>query len=195
MSLSTHPARATPESCRLLPRPAGSSCCQLTISIPTRVTHPLPSTDITPSHRYYEAVRPCLAHRYFRPRGSAACAFSLAIASQVLKFRTKARMRFTPPVHRTPHGQYVGFRHALPRAGTLPGFDVISEISMRPQRFVCTRLSHPYMTWSKPRLLTETFTTAAFDRSSFRQFGASPYRAAPKGPRSSLVQHGALAPS
>src|ERR1039457_1522381 len=58
LSLSTHPARAPPEGCRLLPRPAGSSCCQLTKSIPTRVTHPLPSTDITPSHRYYEAVRP-----------------------------------------------------------------------------------------------------------------------------------------
>jgi hypothetical protein len=39
-------------------RPAGSSCCQLTESITTRVAHPLPSTDVTPSHRYYEAVRP-----------------------------------------------------------------------------------------------------------------------------------------
>jgi hypothetical protein len=54
---------------------------------------------------HYEAVRPWLAHRYFRPRGAAACAFSLTITSQVLKFRTKARMRFTPPSHRTPHGQ------------------------------------------------------------------------------------------
>jgi hypothetical protein len=35
----------------------------------------------------------------------AACAFSLAIIGQVLKFRTKARMRVTPPLHRTPHGQ------------------------------------------------------------------------------------------
>ena len=34
----------------------------------------------------------------------AACAFSLGIVGQVLKFRTKARMRFTPPEHRTPHG-------------------------------------------------------------------------------------------
>jgi hypothetical protein len=35
----------------------------------------------------------------------AACAFSLTIAGQVLKFRTKARMRVTPPLHRTPHGR------------------------------------------------------------------------------------------
>jgi hypothetical protein len=50
---------------------------------------------------------------------------SLGIANQVLKFRAKARMRVTPPVHRTPRGQYVGSRHAAPGAETLPGFDVI----------------------------------------------------------------------
>ena len=50
---------------------------------------------------HYGTVRPWLAHRYFRPRGSAACAFSLTIACQVLKFHTKARIRVTPPVHRT----------------------------------------------------------------------------------------------
>src|SRR6516162_1538923 len=38
-----------------------------------------------------------------------------------------------------------------------------------------------------------TFTTAAFDRSSSWRFEAFPYRTAPKGPPSSLVQHGALA--
>jgi len=52
-----------------------------------------------------EQSAPDLAHRYFRPRGSSACAFSLAITSQVLKFPTKAQIRVTPPVHRTPHGQ------------------------------------------------------------------------------------------
>ena len=39
------------------------------------------------------------------------------------------------------------------------------------------------------RLLNGTFTTAAFDRSSFRLFEASSYKAAPKGLPSSLVQH------
>jgi len=38
-----------------------------------------------------------------------------------------------------------------------------------------------------------TFTTAVFDRSSSWQFEASSYKAAPKGPPSSLVQHGAVA--
>ena len=45
------------------------------------------------------------------------------------------------------------------------------------------------------RLLTITFTTAAFDRSSLWRFEAFPYRTAPKGPPSSLVQHDAFASS
>jgi hypothetical protein len=45
----------------------------------------------------------------------------------------------------------------------------------------------------KSRLLTITFTTAAFDRSSLWLFEASPYRTAPKGPPSSFVQHDAFA--
>ena len=74
-------------------------------SFPTPMTCPLCSAGITPLHRYYEAVRPCPAHRYFRPRGFSACAFSLNITRQVLKFRKRARMRVTPPIHRTSHGQ------------------------------------------------------------------------------------------
>ena len=50
-------------------------------------------------------ANPWLAHRYFQPHGSATCAFSLSITNQVLKFRTRARMRVTPPSHRTPHSQ------------------------------------------------------------------------------------------
>jgi hypothetical protein len=34
VSLSTYPARSTLEGCRLPPRPAGSSCCQLTLVDP-----------------------------------------------------------------------------------------------------------------------------------------------------------------
>jgi hypothetical protein len=44
------------------------------------------------------------------------------------------------------------------------------------------------MTRSSPRLLTMTFTTAAFGRSSSWLFEASPYRATPKGLPSSFAQ-------
>ena len=89
--------RLSAKTSRFLPFPVD-------LSIPAPVTRPLPSTDITPLQQYYGAVRPWLAHRYFRPHASGACAFSLGITNQVLKFRAKARMRFTPPLHRTPHG-------------------------------------------------------------------------------------------
>ena len=74
-------------------------------SLPTSVTCPLRSTGITSLPRYYGAVRPCPPHRYFRPRSFAACTFSLGIAGQVLKFRTRARTRVMPPIHRAPRGQ------------------------------------------------------------------------------------------
>src|SRR5215510_10693156 len=65
------------------------------------------------------------------------------------------------------------------------------QISMLERRFTCVRLSHSYLTRSLPRLLTMTFTTAVLGRSSSWRFGASSYKAAPKGPPSSLVQHDA----
>jgi hypothetical protein len=48
--------------------------------------------------------------------------FSLGIAGQVLKFHTRAGMRVTPPLHRTPHGQSVGIFHADPGAVIRPRF-------------------------------------------------------------------------
>src|SRR5450631_2280780 len=58
-------------------------------------------------------------------------------------------------------------------------------------RFACARLSNPYLTYLL-RLLTETFTTTAFDRSRFRQFEASSHKAAPMDLPSSLIQHPVL---
>ena len=55
-----------------------------------RVTHPLRSLGVTPAPRYYEVVRPSPAHRYVRPRGSPAWAFSLGMTGKVLTFRMEA---------------------------------------------------------------------------------------------------------
>src|SRR5262252_9919891 len=102
--LSHHPARATER--RPPPSVEKRGLFLLPVGpLPTSVTCPLRSTGITPLPCYYGAVRPCPPHRYFRPRRFAACAFSLGIVGQVLKFRTKARMRVMPPIHRTPCGQ------------------------------------------------------------------------------------------
>jgi putative transposase len=104
LTLSRHPARATE---RRLPPPVENWRLLLlpVSSLPTSVTCPLRSTGITPLPRYYGAVRPCPPHRCFRPRRFAACTFSLGIAGQVLKFRTRVRTRVMPPIHRAPRGQ------------------------------------------------------------------------------------------
>jgi hypothetical protein len=67
--LSHHPARAT---ARRLPPSAehsGSSRFDPVGPGSTPMTCPLCSAGITPPQRYYGAVRPSPAHRYFRPRG------------------------------------------------------------------------------------------------------------------------------
>ena len=83
----------------------------------------------------------------------------------------------------------------FPEQSKDPGLDVIESLTSFSQTIACARLSHPHMTRSKPRLLTMTFTTAAFDRSSSWQFEASSYTATPKGHPSSLPQHDACASS
>jgi hypothetical protein len=103
LDLSTHPARASDERLKDCPRPptSSSSGCPLThISAGDLLALLLGNY---PDQRPYRAVRPWPAHWYFRPHGTSACAFSLPIANQVLKFRTKAQTRVTPPYtgHRT----------------------------------------------------------------------------------------------
>src|ERR1700688_3244642 len=67
--LSHHRARAIARRLPPSAEPSGSSWFDPVGPRSTAMTHPLRSTGITPLHRYYEAVRPSPAHRYFRPRG------------------------------------------------------------------------------------------------------------------------------
>src|SRR5215470_20012342 len=80
------------------------------------MTHPLRSMGITPLRRYYEAVRPSPAHRYFQPHGWSRLCFSLSIAGQVLTFRTGAWSSFALPTRRMPLGPYQDIKagHLLP---------------------------------------------------------------------------------
>ena len=105
LSLSAHTARAIHGE--LAPPVTTRRFLPLTVDHVgvTRMTHSLRSVGITPLRSYYGAVRPSLAHWYAGPHGSSACAVSLNIANEVLKFRTKAQIGLTPPLHRTPHGQ------------------------------------------------------------------------------------------
>ena len=90
VKVSLHPARATPNG---LPAVPGQHRAPPDTGWPdgaVRVTHPLRSLGVPPAPRYYEVVRPSPAHRYFRPRGSPAWAFSLGMTGKVLTFCTEA---------------------------------------------------------------------------------------------------------
>ena len=83
LSGSCHPSKAA----AFRRNQPGSSCQRLTHKLARRgwpapfAPQALPRFTATTKQS-----APALAHRYFRPRGSATCAFSLAIAKQVLKF-------------------------------------------------------------------------------------------------------------
>ena len=87
------------------------------------MTCPLCSTGITPLRRYYEAVRPSPAHRYFRPRGwSRLHLFPWHRSGQVLTFHTRAWLSFAPPPCRMPLGQSQCIPQADPRGMATPRF-------------------------------------------------------------------------
>src|SRR5215831_3795119 len=67
--LSHHPARAIARRLPPSAEIAGSSRFDPVGPRSTTMTHPLRSVGIAPLRRYYEAVRPSPAHRYFQPHG------------------------------------------------------------------------------------------------------------------------------
>ena len=69
LNLSIHPARVTARRLPPSAEPSGSSRFDPVGPRSTTMTHPLRSMGIAPLRRYYEAVRPSPAHRYFQPHG------------------------------------------------------------------------------------------------------------------------------
>src|SRR5438445_13311182 len=146
------------------------------------MTCPLCSTGITPLHRYYRAVRPSPAHRYFRPRGW----------SHLRPF----------PWHRRP-GSHVPYKSLIElravympdaawavsghppslsrRMGQPPVLTSSNPLSTLQRRFACARLSQSCLPESCSDF-SATFTTIAFDDSSLRWLGISDLIAEPEGP-------------
>src|SRR5216683_4155082 len=69
VNLSIHTARVIARRLPPSAEPSGSSRFDPVGPCSTTMTCLLSSAGITPLQRYYEAVRPSPAHRYFRPRG------------------------------------------------------------------------------------------------------------------------------
>src|ERR1700678_4301111 len=159
--LSHHPARVI---ARRLPPSAersGSTRYNPVGPSSTPMTCPLRSTGITPLPRYYEAVRPSPAHRYFRPHGW-------------------SRLRLFP-WHRRP-GSHVPYKSLIElRAVYMP--DAALAVSVHPpslsrekgqppvlassnpistlhRRIACARLSQPCLPESCPGF-SATLTTMA----------------------------------
>src|SRR5467141_296537 len=108
--LSHHPARAIARRLPPSAEIAGSSRFDPVGPRSTTMTHPLRSMGIAPLRRYYEAVRPSPAHRYFQPHGwSRLCFF---------------------PWHRRP-GSHVPYKSLVElRAASMP--DAAWAVSVHP---------------------------------------------------------------
>src|SRR5258708_12161491 len=125
------------------------------------MTGPLRSAGITPLQRYYEAVRPSPAHRYFRPRGW----------SRLRLFPSHRR-----PGSHVPYKSQIELRAAyMPDAawavsvhlpslsrekGQPPVLTSPNPLSTLLQRFACARLSQSYLSKSCFDF-SATFTTIA----------------------------------
>jgi hypothetical protein len=67
--------------------------------------NPLAPSPLQRLHHYYELVRLLHVHRYFPPSWVSLIGFSLNITWRFPTFRTRAKIRFPPPLCRTPPRQ------------------------------------------------------------------------------------------
>jgi len=156
----------------------GSSCCQLTRTTKTRVACPLRSPGITPVPRYYETVRPAQRISTFGLAGLP-LSFSLSTAgrfsSSVPEPGTESRHLYTGHHMASKQVSAMPFpREEGPlrfRCHLLIRFDASSVVHLRSSLY-------PTHDVISSRLLTMTFTTAAFDRSSSWLFEACSYKPA-----------------
>jgi hypothetical protein len=83
-------------------------------SLPTAMTCPLRSTSITPASPLLRSSPPLTGASVLSASRLEPLAPSLAIAGQVLTFRTRARLSFAPPTCRMPLGQSECIPQAYP---------------------------------------------------------------------------------
>jgi hypothetical protein len=168
VNLSIHTARVI---ARRLPPSAersGSSRFDPVGPGSTAMTRPLCSTGITPLRRYYGAVRPSPAHRYFRPRGwSRLCLFPWhRRPGSHVPYKSQIELRgvYMPDAAWAVSGHPPSCSR---RQGQPPVLTSSKPLSTLHRRFACARLSQSYLSKSSSDF-SATFTTMAFDHSSLR---------------------------
>ena len=136
--------------------------------LPLTIGFPLRSTGVTPLQRYYEAVRPSPAHRYFRPRGWSRLhlfPWHRRPGSHVpYKSLIELRAAYMPDAAWAVSGHPPSLSR---KTGQPPVLASSNPISTLLQRFACARLSQSCLTEILFRS-SATFTTIAFDDSSLR---------------------------
>src|SRR5260221_11026900 len=170
LNLSIHPARVTARRLPPSAEPSGSSRFDPVGPRSTTMTYPLRSIGITPLRRYYEAVRPSPAHRYFQPHGwSRLCFFPLASPA---RFSRSIQEPGRESRHLHAGCRLGSLRHPPSLSRRLGQPSVLTsskQLSTLLQWFAYARLSRPCLTGSCPDF-SATFTTMAFDHSSLRWF-------------------------
>jgi hypothetical protein len=167
LNLSIHPARVTARRLPPSAEPSGSSRYDPVGPSSTAMTCPLGSTGITPLHRYYEAVRPSPAHRYFRPPGCSRLRLFPWHRRPGSRVPSKSPVELRPPTCRMPLGPSRASPKPIPEAGSAPGFDIAQSAFDTSAAVRLRSPLQPCLTGSRPDF-SATFTTVAFDDSSLR---------------------------
>ena len=136
--LSHHPARAIARRLPPSAEIAGSSRFDPVGPRSTAMTHPLRSMGITPLRRYYEAVRPSPAHRYFRPRGWSRLRLVWGFSCQGVSARR--RTSFISSFVRSESRSFVPTR-ASPMSSRAEAV----KVGRRTNLAACSALARPYL--------------------------------------------------
>ena len=116
------------------------------------MTHPLGSTGITPLHRYYEAVRPSPALRYFRPCGCSRLRlfpWHRRPGSHVPhRSPIELRAAYTPDAARSVSGHPPSLSRRKGHPAVLTSPNLISTLQ---KQFACARLSRSCLPGSSSR--------------------------------------------
>jgi hypothetical protein len=134
---------------------------------------PLRSTPVQGFPRSYGLLRPLPPHLYFRPRGVAACDFSIAIGGEGSHVPYQSLCEVHAAFMPVTIWSVIRSLPDLSQANDslLVSMDV-PTLSTLHQRFTCVRLPHPHLTESCSAF-SVTLTTMAFGHSSLRWFEAS----------------------
>ena len=153
VTVSRHPAL-------IIQLPSSSNLALPLWLLPSLVDQKIRPDDPTPSlHLHYRDFNtttswsvpvPCIGTLTLMR--SSHLSFSLTSGRQVPTFHTRAWIKVTPLLCRTPLGQSAGSPRAYPGVQIAPSFDVVHIFSTPHQWFACARLLEPHLTQSLPCL-------------------------------------------